>query len=1366
MSTHSSARNLFPPLDNPELTIRKRSRVDPTLLNDFNMATDENGDPPVLDLRTMEELCQPILDGRGGPIAPIAIQAMNGLKNDMIQQVQNSCQFHGLPGDDANKHIDKCLHVTQSIKVNGVTDDALRLYLFPYSLTHHAIAWFDRLPRNSIITFEQMAKIFLGKYFPPSMVTKLRNEITNFRQQEEVTETVFDNRSSDEENGLANDRFKKGEGYQAVPPPLTRNYMPSKSDLSFARLDDSIYKFKISEIVTSLTKDEKDTLETSTAEGNSLVRAVTTASLDAQQDSSNIAKTQSKATLNEPNTQGEGSGSGLGCQETIGGAMAQLRPEGAPIQSIDPPLSTGNTVGSEEDRMEHAIELTDPVPQTPHDLPLSGGHTPGSDEGSMTLKELTDLCTTLSQKVLDLEKVKTAQAKEIASRRNVSKQERKNLKSQQKFQDIDKLVDEGMNFVLDEDAEKTKEFNLDADTKVIVKERGSGEKGGSTAEIVSTARPDISTTRPEVSAAKPKTPPTIITLFNDKDATIADTLVNMKNQKAKEKGVAFKDADDSARPIRSITTLEPLPTINLKDKGRFTHAQLKSRSFEEIQKLYTKEQKWVDAFVPIGSKEDEKRVGSRKKRAAGLMEATDISQLSLESLKLDKQDVLDLHKIIIESEDDEIYKNQQDWKLLSWKLYENYGIHTLMLDDSLVSINMFVEKRLKKSKVFGYIVLVIMKLIMKKLDFHQIGIITSRFRRYLNQKRENRKWLNKAIDEGPYEFRIFTPSKTKAPRMQKEEDLSGDDLEHYKVEIEVMNLILISISNDIYNSVDACTTAKSMWPRVECLMRGTVQNKVDRETRFNNEFDQFVVEPEEAPVLVYNLFVQLMNDLERNGIIFPKVTINTKIQPVNFDSNEGPSYDSAFLSKVQTPFTSYVNPLFAKETQEQKYLKQPKIINNIIRDDQIDINIIFSEPNEDVNSGSVEYDNNVQESYSLEQLATNAYKEAEKQQIIAKKVQQQNTLLIKQLESYKVDKNAKRFEQESQSQFIRDRDPIRDLEQQRDKLDLSVVELKRQIMKLQKNQTILKQRMSENEDKYHDTVIDLKARAKKNEDVMLRMGNSLQEMFMLGLKPMSFYDLKVKHGLGYTNLYTLNKAISQNPKLYDASCLDDSKIQMNVRDSKDILNDAIRNNSMQDEIERIQRDSNEIQEGMQKQLNILENDVQRCLGHNLFSVGQFCDGDLEVAFLSKSCCVRNLKGDDMLTGDRESNLYTIFIFDMVAPSPVCLLSKATLTKSWLWHHKLSYLNFGTINDFTKHELVNGLLKFKYKKDHLCSAFEWGKSKKASHPPKLVLSNHSKLELLHMDLCGPMRVASINEKMYILVIVDDYSQFTWVYLLRT
>nr|GEW85847.1 reverse transcriptase domain-containing protein [Tanacetum cinerariifolium] len=162
MSTRSSVKNLFPPLDNPELTIRRRSCADPTLLNDFEMVNNGNGDPLVPDLQTMEELCQPTLNGRGGPIAPITIQAMNfGLKNDMIQQVQNSCQFDGLSGDDANKHLEKFLHVTQSIKVNGITDDTLHLrpeecYDLIKNMTAHHNDW-DTSAQRTLKS--EMAKI-------------------------------------------------------------------------------------------------------------------------------------------------------------------------------------------------------------------------------------------------------------------------------------------------------------------------------------------------------------------------------------------------------------------------------------------------------------------------------------------------------------------------------------------------------------------------------------------------------------------------------------------------------------------------------------------------------------------------------------------------------------------------------------------------------------------------------------------------------------------------------------------------------------------------------------------------------------------------------------------------------------------------------------------------------------------------------------------------------------------------------------------------------------------------------------------------------------------------------------------------------
>nr|GEZ70759.1 putative ribonuclease H-like domain-containing protein [Tanacetum cinerariifolium] len=172
------------------------------------------------------------------------------------------------------------------------------------------------------------------------------------------------------------------------------------------------------------------------------------------------------------------------------------------------------------------------------------------------------------------------------------------------------------------------------------------------------------------------------------------------------------------------------------------------------------------------------------------------------------------------------------------------------------------------------------------------------------------------------------------------------------------------------------------------------------------------------------------------------------------------------------------------------------------------------------------------------------------------------------------------------------------------------------------------------------------------------------------------------------------------------------------------------------------------------------------LGHNLFSVGQFCDSDLEVAFCQHTCFVRNLDGVDLLTGSRGSNLYTLSLQDMMASSPICLSSKASKTKSWLWHCRLSHLNFGAINHLARQGLVRGLPKLKFVKDYLCSACTMGKSTKKTHKPKFEDTNQEKLYLLHMDLCGPMRVESINGKKYILVIMDDYSRFTWVKFLRS
>nr|GEZ70639.1 retrovirus-related Pol polyprotein from transposon TNT 1-94 [Tanacetum cinerariifolium] len=157
---------------------------------------------------------------------------------------------------------------------------------------------------------------------------------------------------------------------------------------------------------------------------------------------------------------------------------------------------------------------------------------------------------------------------------------------------------------------------------------------------------------------------------------------------------------------------------------------------------------------------------------------------------------------------------------------------------------------------------------------------------------------------------------------------------------------------------------------------------------------------------------------------------------------------------------------------------------------------------------------------------------------------------------------------------------------------------------------------------------------------------------------------------------------------------------------------------------------------------------------------------LEVAFRKSACFVRNEEGVDLLTGDRSSNLYTISLNEVASNSSTCLLAKASSSQSWLWHQHLSHLNFTTINNLVKNNLVQGLPNMKFKKDHLCSACEQGKIHRKHHKSKTDFASNKPLYLLHMDLCGPMRVESINEKRYVLVVGDDYSQYTWVFFLHS
>nr|GEU67171.1 retrovirus-related Pol polyprotein from transposon TNT 1-94 [Tanacetum cinerariifolium] len=184
---------------------------------------------------------------------------------------------------------------------------------------------------------------------------------------------------------------------------------------------------------------------------------------------------------------------------------------------------------------------------------------------------------------------------------------------------------------------------------------------------------------------------------------------------------------------------------------------------------------------------------------------------------------------------------------------------------------------------------------------------------------------------------------------------------------------------------------------------------------------------------------------------------------------------------------------------------------------------------------------------------------------------------------------------------------------------------------------------------------------------------------------------------------------------------------------------------------------------MTKNLKLLINFVEKFLGTVKFGNDQIAPilgyGDLVYGVVTIK------KGNYLLAGSRGIDLYSITLQDTSSPNPICLMAKVTSSQAWLWHRRHSYLNFDTINLLSKNDIVIGLPKLKFIKYHLCSSCELRKAKRKSFQSKTTPSFKRRLQLLHIDICGPMRVASINGRKYVLVIVDDYSRYTWTHFLR-
>ncbi|GJR69430.1 putative ribonuclease H-like domain-containing protein [Tanacetum coccineum] len=422
-----------------------------------------------------------------------------------------------------------------------------------------------------------------------------------------------------------------------------------------------------------------------TREDDRVVRAVTTAtSLEAEQESGDIHKTRSTTTLNEPSPQGTGLGSGPRCQDsTLGYADAQTRFETASKQSCDPPLLEINTSGSGEDSMEHQDDLTDFVPPTPYDSPLSGGHTPRSDEDCSRFgdQKLKRKFKRLEKKLrartpgMKLFKIGTSKRKSL-DKENVSKQGR-NLKTMLMFEegDFDDDFDD-IDYMVNEAIENVEGETINVGGAVNTPTTG-----------VNAASASVTTAGVSISTDEPRTPPTTTkTAFKDEDLTIAQTLVNMRNVQARI------DADAL---LAARLQEEEREQFSINEQARFLVDKIAERKSgkkdNDSQKQAESSKKRPRAEHDEESIKKQKLEDDAEKeelRACLDIVPEDDIAINVESLAT-KYPITRCGRSI---QEDEMWKGQQDYKLISWMLFDSCGVHVLLMDTG-IAIHMMFEKK-------------------------------------------------------------------------------------------------------------------------------------------------------------------------------------------------------------------------------------------------------------------------------------------------------------------------------------------------------------------------------------------------------------------------------------------------------------------------------------------------------------------------------------------------------------------------------------------------------------------------------------------------------------------------------------------------
>nr|GEX26245.1 retrovirus-related Pol polyprotein from transposon TNT 1-94 [Tanacetum cinerariifolium] len=516
-------------------------------------------------------------------------------------------------------------------------------------------------------------------------------------------------------------------------------------------------------------------------------------------------------------------------------------------------------------------------------------------------------------------------------------------------------------------------------------------------------------------------------------------------------------------------------------------------------------------------------------------------------------------------------------------------------------------------------------------------------------------------------------------------NMSPANKAHFESEKEAIRLILTGTGDEIYSTVDACQIAQEMWEAIERLQQGESLNIQDPEW---SRFVTIVKQQHKLDEVSYHKLFDILKQYQKevNELCAKRLTRNAN--PLALVATTHANQDPYYqTSKSQKSYAPSPKPSILTRSHTTTRYKGKEIVKPITPPSE-------SAFEKDSNAEQAQKDKDMQKNLAL----------------IAKYFKKIYKPTNNNLKTSTNDQN----DVESNDEHVALANLI-------DNLKLDGDENKKIQKQLKKANTTLAQELKECKTILVETSKTLGESNSVRDSCLVAIQNKQNEFE----KYKAFNDRtadsdKLKHALA-----ELRCLYFQKVKEYD--CL------------------------AQNLLKQTESFAPILRYGDLVQGNIMINRVYyvECLTYNLFSVGQFFDADLQVAFRKSTCFVRDLQGNDLLTGNHESNLYIISFQELTSSTPLCLMAKASPTQAWLWHQRLS-----------KKDVMIGQPKLKLVKDQLCSSCELSKEKRSPFNSKAIPSSKGRLNLLHMDLCGPMRVTSINGKKYILMIVDDYSRYTW------